>query len=391
MNTMLHVLTYNTPHRKTYDTLCLLKARGYTDVTVWAAPMAYVKKYKPIVLHRPNYVPVDSQAYITKLGYAYTEIQDYSEIVNAAEDDIFLLCGAGIMSADFFTSHTIINAHSGYIPDVRGLDSYKWAVYLGLPIGVTTHIVGKEVDAGVIIERRSICVEGNDTFHTVAQRVYETEVCMLVDAVEKIHCHHEFFHSETELFRRMPNVCETKLYQKFEQYKHKTQNYFVSATSSVEPDVQIGKHTKIWNFSHIQSGAIIGKSCTLGQNVNIGRNVKIGDGCKIQNNVSVYDGVILEDNVFCGPSCVFTNDLTPRAEFPKGMDNHIRTCVRKGASIGANATIVCGVTIGEYALIGAGAVVTKDVPDYALVIGVPARVAGTVNKYGEIVDKRATK
>lgn len=384
MKTMIHVLTYNTPHRKTYDTLCLLKARGYTDVSVWATPMSYVKKYTPIVLHRPAYVPVDSQAYITKLGYSYNEIHDYSEIVTPAEDDVFLLCGARIMSAGFLAARTVINSHSGYIPDVRGLDSYKWAVYLGLPIGVTTHIVGEEVDAGEIIDRRKIVVGKNDTFHTVAQRVYETEVCMLVDAIERIYCQHESIHSKTELFKRMPNVLEEKLYQKFEQYKHKSQNYYISATSSIECNVRIGGGTKIWNFSHIQGGAEIGENCTLGQNVNVGRDVKIGNGCKIQNNVSVYDGVTLEDYVFCGPSCVFTNDLTPRAEFPLGFENHAKTLVKRGASIGANATIVCGVTIGEYALVGAGSVVTKDVPDYALVVGVPARVVGEVDKFGNI-------
>ena len=161
--------------------------------------------------------------------------------------------------------------------------------------------------------------------------------------------------------------------------------HFIHESSYVDSDVTIGEGTKIWHFSHIQHGVIIGRNCMLGQNVNIGRNVKIGNGCKIQNNVSVYDGVTLEDDVFCGPSCVFTNDLTPRAMFPKGFEKHLKTLVKQGASIGANATIVCGITIGEYAMIGAGAVVTKDVSDYSLVIGVPARVVGKVDKYGNIV------
>lgn len=160
--------------------------------------------------------------------------------------------------------------------------------------------------------------------------------------------------------------------------------YFVHESSYIDSGATIGDGTKIWHFSHIQHGATIGENCTLGQNVNVGRNVTIGSGCKIQNNVSVYDGVTLEDNVFCGPSCVFTNDLTPRAEFPKGYDNHVKTLVKRGASIGANATIVCGVTIGEYAMVGAGAVVTKDVPNYALVVGIPARVVGVVDKLGDV-------
>lgn len=162
--------------------------------------------------------------------------------------------------------------------------------------------------------------------------------------------------------------------------------YFVHESSYVDDDVEIGEGTKIWYFCHIQKGAKIGKNCSLGQNVNVSNNVIIGDGCKIQNNVSLYEGVELENNVFCGPSCVFTNDLTPRAAFPKGAANYKKTLIKEGASIGANATIVCGHTIGKYALIGAGAVVTKDVPDYALMLGVPAEQKGRVNEKGEIID-----
>lgn len=129
------------------------------------------------------------------------------------------------------------------------------------------------------------------------------------------------------------------------------------------------------------------KKCSIGQNVNISNNVHIGNEVKIQNNVSVYEGVEIQDGVFCGPSCVFTNDLTPRARFPKGHDNYKKTVVQEGASIGANATIVCGNTIGRYAMIASGAVVTKDVPDYALMAGVPARMIGKVDEQGNIVEK----
>ncbi len=160
---------------------------------------------------------------------------------------------------------------------------------------------------------------------------------------------------------------------------------FVHESSYVDDNVLIGKGTKIWHFSHIQSGAIIGENCSLGQNVNVSNNVRIGNGCKIQNNVSIYEGVELGDGVFCGPSCVFTNDLTPRALFPKGSDNYLKTIVEDGASIGANATIVCGHTIGKYAMVAAGAVVTKNVPAYSLVAGVPAKIVGKVDKYGNIV------
>ncbi|MAZ07919.1 MAG: N-acetyltransferase [Rickettsiales bacterium] len=166
----------------------------------------------------------------------------------------------------------------------------------------------------------------------------------------------------------------------------KNNKYFVHESSYVDNGVSIGNNSKIWHFSHIQNGSQIGENCSIGQNVNIGNNVKIGNGVKIQNNVSVYEGVELEDYVFCGPSMVFTNVKLPRSEFPqRGSEFYSKTIVKKSASIGANATIVCGVTIGEYALIGSGAVVTKDVPAFALVVGNPGRVVGEVDKRGNVI------
>ena len=160
--------------------------------------------------------------------------------------------------------------------------------------------------------------------------------------------------------------------------------FYVHDSAVIDSDVTIGHNTKIWHFSHVQSQSIIGENCSLGQNVNVGNNVTIGDFVKIQNNVSIYEGVTLEDYVFCGPSCVFTNVLLPRAEFPqRGSKFYVKTLVKKSASIGANATILCGNTIGKYALIAAGAVVTKDIPDYALVVGNPGKVIGWVNEKGE--------
>ena len=164
-----------------------------------------------------------------------------------------------------------------------------------------------------------------------------------------------------------------------------SEKYFVHESSYIDDNVTIGEGTKIWHFCHIQSGVTIGKNCSFGQNVNVGNNVKIGDGVKVQNNVSIYEGVELEDNVFCGPSCVFTNVTVPRAKYPvNGV--YKKTLVREGASLGANCTIVCGVTIGKNAMIAAGAVVTKDVEDNALMAGVPARRIGIVDERGERIN-----
>lgn len=158
-------------------------------------------------------------------------------------------------------------------------------------------------------------------------------------------------------------------------------NYIIHDTAIVDQGAQIGKNTRVWHWTHICSGAKIGESCSLGQNVFVGNNVVIGNNVKIQNNVSVYDNVTLEDDVFCGPSMVFTNVYNPRSAIPRKSE-YRDTLVKRGATLGANCTIVCGVTIGKYAFIGAGAVVTKDVPDYALVVGVPAKQIGWMNEEG---------
>lgn len=161
----------------------------------------------------------------------------------------------------------------------------------------------------------------------------------------------------------------------------------IHESAYVDEGAVIGEGSRVWHFSHVMSGASIGRDCVVGQNVMIGPSVSVGDNCKIQNNVSLYKGVELEDGVFCGPSCVFTNVINPRA-FLEKKEEFRSTLVKRGASIGANATIVCGVTIGRYALIGAGAVVTRDVPDYALMLGVPARQVGWVNQAGDTVSEQ---
>ena len=161
----------------------------------------------------------------------------------------------------------------------------------------------------------------------------------------------------------------------------------IHPSSVVDAGATIGDDTRVWHFTHVMAGAVIGDHCSLGQNVFVARGVTIGDHCKIQNNVSLYEGVVLEDYVFCGPSMVFTNVRTPRSEYPRNTSaDYVVTKVRRGASIGANATVVCGVTLHEGAFVAAGAVVTKDVPAYAIVAGVPARVAGWMSAAGDTLD-----
>lgn len=164
-------------------------------------------------------------------------------------------------------------------------------------------------------------------------------------------------------------------------------DHFVHESSYIDEDVTIGKGTRIWYFCHVQQGAVIGENCNIGQNVYIGKGVRIGNGVKVQNNVSIYEGVELEDYVFCGPSMVFTNDLTPRAKYPKGSGRYKKTLVREGATIGANATVVCGHELGAWCTIAAGAVVTKNVPGHALMAGVPARQIGWVCECGQVLDE----
>jgi UDP-2-acetamido-3-amino-2,3-dideoxy-glucuronate N-acetyltransferase len=160
--------------------------------------------------------------------------------------------------------------------------------------------------------------------------------------------------------------------------------FFKHESAYIDDNVEVGEGTKIWHFTHIQKGAKIGKNCVLGQNVNVGNNVVIGNSCKIQNNVSIYEGVTLEDYVFCGPSMVFTNIIAPRCKYPQaGSEFYVKTLIKEGTSIGANATIICGNEIGRHSMIGAGAVVTKSVPDFALVVGNPAKIIGWVSEAGK--------
>lgn len=216
------VLTYPVKHRKTYDILSLLKANGYTDVKTYAIPFYYRKKKYPLIQHRPemNFQIPNIKEMCIKLGYQYESGK--LESFNIEQERIVLVAGAGILPDEFIKTHTVINAHPGYIPNCRGLDAFKWAVAEGQPIGVTTHLIGEYVDAGKVIERRIIDVYKMDTFHAVAERVYENEVSMLIEAIAKCESSHlDIIYPENfKVHKRMPEDIEKNLLEMFEQYKN---------------------------------------------------------------------------------------------------------------------------------------------------------------------------
>lgn len=216
------VLTYPIKHRKTFDVLSLLKANGYTDVKVFATPFHYTKKKFPLIAHRPemNYEIPDICTLCKNFGYEYVVGQ--LDEFNIETSRIVLVAGAGIIPDEFIKSHTVLNAHPGYVPNCRGLDALKWAIIEKQPIGVTSHVIGDYVDAGDIIERRKIEVCQYDTFHALAQRVYENEVSMLVEAIDKLHHEKTTFISPEgyPLHKRMPEDIEQNLFKAFEEYKN---------------------------------------------------------------------------------------------------------------------------------------------------------------------------
>ncbi len=216
------VFSYNVPHRKTYDVLTLLKANGYQDVLVYAVPMHYKKRFVPLYEHRPKVVVnIQPSSLSNSLGYDYLEGEDYEQF-NTCINVPILICGAGIIPEQVIKNNNVINAHPGYIPNARGLDALKWAIVEDSPIGVTTHLLGDEVDAGSIIDRSIIPVYKNDTFHAVAQRVYENEVIMLVAAIDHVFDEHEYVRAgDTLLHKRMPAEIEQELMLKFDIYKEK--------------------------------------------------------------------------------------------------------------------------------------------------------------------------
>ena len=215
------ILTYPVRHRKTYDLLSLLSANGYTDVCVYSIPFHYQKKRSPVVEHRPGVFEGMPELGVMCENLNYKLFYGQLEEFEIDPDRVILVAGAGILPKSFYQSHIVINAHPGYIPNCRGLDAYKWAIYDREPIGVSTHLIGDEIDAGMVIERRVVELFPMDTFHSVARRVYENEVSMLVEAIEKYdRCDlQEIAPNGYTVHGRMPEVLEKELFQKFEEYK----------------------------------------------------------------------------------------------------------------------------------------------------------------------------
>lgn len=216
------VLTYNVKHRKTYDVLCLLKALGYNKVSVYAVPLQYKKTFQPVLQHRPEMVwPVDIEVLCKNFSFQYNTIEDYSQILER-DGSIMLVGGAALLPDAFIRKYCVINAHPGYIPNCRGLDAFKWAVYERQPIGVTSHIIGEEIDAGEILLREKVPVYLNDTFFATAQRVYENEIRVLVESISFVCSNKKREYISGEGFtvhKRMPKNIEKRLLECFEEYK----------------------------------------------------------------------------------------------------------------------------------------------------------------------------
>lgn len=218
---IIGIITYDIPHKKTYDIICLLKARGYKNIKVYAVDLHYKKNFKPLYEHRPTLVnQIDNlEKFCKNMEIEYKKLKSLEEI-DLEEKSKILVCGAGIIPEKVVKKYKLINSHPGYIPESRGLDALKWAIVEEKNIGVTTHIIGNEVDAGYVIERKIIPVFKNDTFHALCQRVYDTEICMLVDAIESDLENLEYITAgENELHKRMPKEIEENLLEKFELLK----------------------------------------------------------------------------------------------------------------------------------------------------------------------------
>ncbi len=379
--------TYSLAHKKTQDILEGLIKKNKYSITLFEMPFKNLNKRNPIIKHRPEMFS----------GKEAKELSDYYDIdlvkfddknrILIEKQDYILIGGAQLIPENLILPNKIINCHCGLTPLVRGLDSLKWAIYFNEPLGNTLHFIDSSIDDGEIIYQKKLAFSLDDNLENIIQKMYQEEIDILINFEDHLNNPIDFNLARTDPNRRMPQKLEKQVLNNFEKYKTKfTSDYFLHETVYIDEGVTVGRGSKIWHWCHLSTGSKIGENCSFGQNTYIGNNVSIGKNCKIQNNVSVYESVVLEDEVFCGPSVVFTNVKNPRASVNR-KDEFKKTIVRKGASIGANATIVCGVEIGSHSFIAAGAVVTKDVEPFSLVAGTPAKRIGWMSESGERVDE----
>jgi UDP-2-acetamido-3-amino-2,3-dideoxy-glucuronate N-acetyltransferase len=380
--------TYDCPHLKTRQVLeGLISKKGY-EVTLLELPFKKRDKRVTLFEHRPEMIQgIAAKELAVKHNINLISF-DVSNLKEISELDYILIGGAQLIPKNLLLQNKIINCHCGLIPLVRGLDSFKWAVLNNNPLGNTLHFIDSSVDNGPVIFQKNLVLEQNDTIEDAAKRMYEEELEMLINFETYLKTPLSFNLPPRNPTKRMQNKLEEEMLKRFNQYKETMlMKKNVHSTAIIDEGAKIGLRTRVWHFSHVSPGAIIGDDCTLGQNTYVGNNVRIGNRCKIQNNVSIFESVILEDEVFCGPSMVFTNVKNPRSGVDR-RDQFEITKVKKGASIGANVTIVCGTTIGEYSFIAAGAVITKDTEPFSLMAGVPAKRIGWMDKKGDRVSKQ---
>ncbi len=372
--TKIGLLTYDIPHLKTYQILDGLIKKNYEVVLL---KTKFFKKYKKTLhSHRPNQLNFKKKI---KLSKKKIEIRQFSNKKSIHDLKYVLIGGSGIIEKKKIIKNKIINCHSGLIPQTRGLDSIKWSIYNTNLVGNTLHYIDEKIDKGKLIHQEITKLNKDCSLKKFYKNHYDNEIKMLIN-FEKFINNGSVFNLESNLAtKRFPKKLERKINEKFLIYKKKyknlknklKQNYFVHQTSILDKNVTIGDDTKIWHWCHISRNAKIGKNCVLGQNCYIGENVSIGNNVHIQNNVSVFSGVEIKDNVFIGPSVVFTNVKLPSALIKQ---KYLKTIVYDCAVVGANSTIICGNNIGKNSFVGAGSVVTKDVKKGTVVIGVPAKI-----------------
>ncbi|MDB5251875.1 MAG: N-acetyltransferase [Flaviaesturariibacter sp.] len=401
-DTRIGVFAYNFPHKKTSDFLYRMLTEGIPISVILAADPVQLNIPAPSVRTKVRHQELPHPAEIAaRFGIKYVVCPHNSaevlETIREYDLEIGIIAGARILKQNVIDAFPkgVINFHPGLLPEIRGLDALLWSIEKDVPLAITSHLIDGRVDAGLLIEQNIIPLHPDDTMFDLTERLHEMQLPMIGRAVEKVLAGDiRPLNIAVPYNRKLSSEMEKAVLAKFPDYlaRHSSggqkpvapvpaPSYRVHPSAVLDEGCVIGNGVNIWHFTHVMKGARIGDGCNIGQNVVVSTGVRIGSNVRIQNNVSVYEGVTLEDNVFLGPSMVFTNVNNPRSAVNR-KDQFRPTLVRKGASIGANATIVCGNEIGEYAFVGAGAVVTKPVQPYALVVGNPARQIGWMSELG---------